>query len=124
MPYIVGATVMIIISVFLLSNSLWWLILVTPVLLAVLAGMIILAVAMVVVRACTPLQTRAQSKAVTGFVDKLERVADVVGTPPFWLLIRIIRDAIRPQENGYIASVAKDSSSVHKDFMALQRLFS
>ena len=68
-------------------------------------------------------QAADSHEAVRGFVDKLQRVADGVGVPPWLLMVRVTRDILWPRETAFVLQMAKDSVTLHKDLFALQKLF-
>jgi hypothetical protein len=123
LPYLIGVVISLGIGGWLIHFSLWWFVLVIPILLALLVGASILIAAGFVVRVFTPEMTLEQTQAVEAYADKLQRVADNVQLPKFILLFRLVRDAFRPNENSFVRQVAHDSTSLKADFTALQKLF-
>ncbi len=104
------------------QHSLWWIleaILISWAVIFAIAAMIIV----VVLRRFTPRQTSRQKKAVQSFADKLQRVSETIGISRFTLLFRIVRDVIHPPEQSYIKQIALDSTTLHTDFMELQKIF-
>lgn len=77
----------------------------------------------VLIQIAIPAMTKVQKNGVKDFVDKLERVAENIQTPPFMILFRIVRDTIRPRDKTFIQSVAEETASLSPDFLALQKLF-
>jgi MFS family permease len=71
-----------------------------------------------------PLATRTQKQNVRSFVDKLEQLADSLQTPAFFILYYVIRDTIRPRQNGFIETVAHDSKTLAPEFSRLLKDFS
>lgn len=115
---------LVILSVMALATlSQWWLLLLIPVvlLLSVAAG--VTAIMWLVVRSVRPAQAKTQHRAVTAFVDKLQRLSDAVQTPKIILLFRVVRDVAAPRENGFIASMTDDTASLKRDFQELRKLF-
>jgi len=104
------------------KDELWWIlqfIFITSIMFFALLTIAVLAI----LRYFTPLQNDGQKKAVTNFVDKLQRVADTLGISNFVLLFRVVRDVIQPQEKTFIEQVTEDSTTLHTDFIKLQKLF-
>ncbi len=122
-PFGMGAVGVTLVLVWLVHFSAWWLVLAVPLWFVMIFGVCLLVVAHMVVRAFRPPLDREQRVAVKGFVDKLQRVAEVVGTPAYWLLIKVVRDILWPRKDGFIAQTATDSLTLHKDFLRVQRFF-
>jgi hypothetical protein len=93
----------------------------------VIAAVILLALAYLlaafVIRALRPSMTKVQKAGVRDYVDKLERVADNLGTPVFIIVFRVVRDIVWTRQPTYIQTVAADSTTLHKDLATLQKLF-
>jgi len=117
------AIVSIVTMIWLLTISAWWLLLAVPVFLLVVVSVILLAVTSVVIQTVAPQQTARQRSEVKRFVDKLQTLSDVIQTPKFILLFRIVKDIVLPSQNGFIQSTSGDTLSLKKDFQALQRSF-
>ena len=115
--------VLVAMMIWLLTISAWWLLLAVPVFLLVIVGIILLAVTSVIIRTVAPQQTTHQRSEVKLFVDKLQTLSDVIQTPKFILLFRIVKDIVLPSKNGFIQSTSGDTLSLKKDFQALQRSF-
>lgn len=104
------------------QHELWWIlqfIFITSIMFFVLLSVVILTI----LRYFTPLQNDSQKQAVGNFVDKLQRVSDTLGISNFALLFRIVRDVVRPQEKTFIEQVTEDSTTLHTDFIKLQKQF-
>jgi NADH:ubiquinone oxidoreductase subunit 6 (subunit J) len=115
---------LLITAVFLLGTlSQWWLLLLIPVVILLCVAFGVFAIVWLVIRTVRPIQTKAQRLAVKAFVDKLQRVSDTVQTPKFILLFRIVRDIAAPRQDGFIGSIADDTTSLKRDFRELQKLF-
>lgn len=109
--------------IWLVSINAWWWLLAAPVFMLLFMGAVIAFVIRILLKIATPKLTKEQSGGVQSFVDKLERVADTVQTPPFVILFRIVRDVMWPREGTFIQSFAQDSTTLEKDFAELQRQF-
>ena len=115
---------LLIIGVLLLTTlSQWWYLLLIPIMILLCVAGGVLAVVWLTIRTIRPIQTRTQHTAVKTFVDKLQRLSDTVQTPKIILLFRIVRDIAAPRKDGYIGSIADDTTSLKRDFSELQRLF-
>lgn len=127
MPMIVIGTIAALaclaLGAWLIAQSAWWWILEAAFIVGTTIFLLLAAVATFAIRRFAPQQTPEQRKAVRAYADKLQRVAENLGISKFMLLFRIVRDIIWPREQTFIKMIANDSSSLHTDFIALQRLF-
>ena len=100
----------------------WWLLFA---LLTIVGSVVIgvLGVVKLIIRSVTPAQSKAQKKQAKAFVDKLQRLSEVAGTPKFVLLFQIVRDIAAPRENGLIASISNDTTSLKREFTELSNTF-
>ena len=100
----------------------WWLLFA---LLIIVGSVVIgvLGVVKLVIRSVTPAQSKAQKKRTKAFVDKLQRLSEVAGTPKLVLLFQIVRDIAAPRENGLIASISTDTTSLKREFIELSNTF-
>lgn len=109
----------------LATLSQWWLLLLIPVVMIVCIAFGVLVISWLVIRTVRPIQTKAQHHtAVKKFVDKLQRLSDVVQIPKVILLFQILRDIAAPRKDGFIGSMTDDTASLKHDFHELQQLFS
>ncbi len=103
-------------------HPLWWIlefVFITSVMFfAILTGVITF-----ILKRFTPVQSESQKESVHAFTDKLQRIADSVGISRFVLLFRIVRDILRPDEQTFIKQLASDSTTLHTDYLKLQKLF-
>lgn len=109
-------------GLWLTSFSAWWWLLFVPI---AIFGSVVIGIAFVVfmlIRYVRPEQTKTQKQAVKEFVDKLQGVADVAGTPKFIILFRVVRSIAAPNKNTYLADLAKNKQ-LAGDFRELQRMF-
>ena len=110
--------------IWLIGMSLWWLLAAIPVFLWTVLGTLLLIIGRIVISLIKPQVSKQQTSAVSEFVDKFERITENIQTPPFIILFRVIRDAVWPRNRTtFIESMAKDSTTLHKDFIELQRKF-
>ena len=118
-------TVLVLILAFLIIQiSAWWWLLALAWFLAFGIVSAVFVTAYLVIQTINPRLSKPQKVAVRSFVDKFERVAEQIGTP--WIIIgfRIARDVIWPgRRQTYIQSVAKDGTSLHKDYLELTKAF-
>jgi len=119
----VSDAILLVVMVWLVSLSAWWLLLAIPVFILVVISVGLLVVARLVIGIVTPQQTSHQKQDVARFVDKLQTLSDIAQTPKPILLFRIVRDVIAPRRNGFIQSASSDTLSLKKDFIDLQRTF-
>ncbi len=121
--YIIVIVVASALIIWLLTISAWWWLLAVPVFLVMLAGLVLLAIARVVIGVVAPQQTKHQKKQVGLFVDKLQRLSEITQTPKFILLFRTVKAAISPGKTSYIQSVVGETTSLKKDYQELLTLF-
>ena len=107
----------------LVTQNAWWWLLESVFVLGTLLFVGLVVLARLAIRLFAPQQNGAQRKAVRSYVDKLQRVSEVIGTPKFLLLFYVVRDVFRPSSDGFIAMTSNDSKTLHSDFLALLRMF-
>ena len=110
-------------AIYLTTLSAWWWLLAVPVIGGSILLVIIAILAGFVVMLLRPSITKMQRSSVADFVDKLERVADGLQTPPFIVLFRVVKDVVRPGKTPFLQSMAQDSTSLKSDYITLQRSF-
>lgn len=122
---IIAACVVVLlgISIWLSTISLWWLILVFIVSIGTVVAIAALTFSWLVIKILAPYQTKQQKKQAKALVDKIQNVAEVTVTPKTVLLFRVIKDLLVPSQSGFISSVSTDSMSLTKDFSALRDSF-
>lgn len=114
----------VVIFVFLLRDSAWWvigLVLTLPlivVMCAVLIGTWVLS------RYLRPRSlTKTETKSIQLFVSRLTELAELPGTPHFLIVFRLVRDAIGRRKNGFLASTIQNSGRLKSDFSKIRRFF-
>lgn len=117
------AVILIGLIVWLVNISAWWWLLGAPVIILMFVSALALLVLRLAIKIVAPRMAQAQRTAIKDFVDKLERVADNVQTPLPFIVVRIVWDAIWVKEQTFIRSMVKDGTTLHSDFIALQKLF-
>ena len=100
----------------------WWWLLFIPITIAACIAIGIASVALLLIRYVRPDQTKEQQRAVKQFVDKLQGVVDIAGTPKFIILFRVVQSIAAPSQSSYLSSVVKNRE-LASDFRELQRLF-
>lgn len=110
-------------TAWLTTFSQWWWLLFALLVIAVSVAFGVLFVVWRVIKSVTPYQSREQRKLVKAFVDKLQRLSETTQTSKFTLLFQIVRDIAAPRENGFIASLSNDTTSLKRDFTALSSTF-
>ncbi|MDN5835493.1 MAG: hypothetical protein L0H36_02555 [bacterium] len=103
--------------------SVWWLLLGFPVIIAVSVALGILFISKQIIRTVSPVKSTEQRQATKQFVDKLQSVSEVFGTPKFMILYNVIRDIAAPRKDGYVATMINNSTSLTSDFKQLSKLF-
>lgn len=126
LPAVIAAGIVIALIVaaglWLTTFSDWWWLLFFPITILVCVVIGIAAVVFFLIRYVRPDQTKVQKRAVGQFVDKLQGVVDVAGTPKFIVLFRVIRSIAAPSKESYLSDIAKNKQ-LAGDFRELQRLF-
>jgi len=120
---IIAAVILLAGSIYLVTLSAWWIILLVLVSLVVLFAAGALTVSWVFIRIVAPMQTKAQKKLTKSFVDKFQRLSEVVATPKFVLFFQVMRDVINPRQDGFVISATGDASSLKNDFIEIRNSF-
>lgn len=121
------ATAVLVISLGLTSwlatfSNWWWLLFA----LLIIVGSVVIGVLVIVklvIRSVTPAQVPRQRTLVKAFVDKLQRLSETAQTPKHILLFQIVRDIAAPRDNGFVATLSHDTSSLRHDFVTLSKTF-
>ncbi len=121
---IIAAVILLAGSIYLVTLSAWWIILLVLVSLVVLFVAGALTVSWVFIRIVAPMQTKAQKKLTKSFVDKFQRLSEVVATPKFVLFFQVMRDVVNPRQDGFVISATGDASSLKNDFIEIRNSFS
>lgn len=115
--------VLVAVSIWLVTVNPWWWLLFIFVIVLLLVVVALLVVAGVLLRFIRPDQTKAQTTAVKSFVDKIQSLSDVAGTPKFVILFRIVRDLITKNKNGYVRRISSETLSMQHDFRDITKSF-
>ena len=115
--------VLIAVSIWLVSMSAWWWVLVIVFIAWILLGAILLTIAGVIITMTRPLQTKAQKKLVKTFVDKLQSVSEVLQTPRYMLLFRLVKTSLNPQRYNIIKNLTEHTIGLQRDLDEIIRSF-
>lgn len=108
--------VLICVSIWLVTMSAWWLFLLVPLVLAFLVFSTVSIIAGLVLRLIRPAVSAEQRKDIKRFVDRLQTLAEAVGTPKFVLLFRLTKDVVFPDKAGFIGELASHTAALKPDF--------
>jgi len=121
--FVVVAIVLLALSIWLVTINAWWTIALVLLSLLIIVVTAALVVGFIVIKRVAPTQSKNQKQQTKNLVDKLLRVAEVTGTPKFILLFNVIKDVVKPSEQGYIASISSDTVTLKRDFITLKDSF-
>ena len=117
-----GAAVLFVLvagSVWLVTESAWWLFLLVPLILIFLVFSTVSIIAGLALRLIQPSVTAQQKKDIKHFVDSLQKLAETIGTPKFVLLFRLTKDVVFPNKTGLVGELASHTTSLKPDFDAI-----
>lgn len=120
---IATAILLVAIAGWLTTVNVWWWILEALILLVTLVGVAVAIAIRIAIQTVDPPQDSVQRQAVRSYVDKLQRVAENLQTPQYVILYRVIRDTVRPKDDGFIGTVSRDSKTLGPEFAALLKHF-
>ncbi len=100
----------------------WWWLLFIPITTLFFVLFAIGFIVLMLVRFVRPTQTKAQQQAVKQFIDKLQGVTEIVGTPKVIILFRVVRSIAAPSKDTYLSDLVKNRE-LAKDFRAIQASF-
>lgn len=103
-------------SIWLTTLNGWWGILFALIIIAVLIVAVILVIVGILVRAIRPRQSKTQTTSIKKFVDTVQSLAEVSGTPKFVILFYIVRDMASKNKNGYVRKISSETLSMQHDF--------
>ena len=109
-------------TLWLTTLSGWWWLLMIPITTLFCIALGVGFVFFMLIRHVRPPQTKAQKQAVKEFVDKMQHIAEIAGTPKFLILVRVVRSIAAPTKDTYLSDILQDRQLVG-DFRALQRSF-
>lgn len=119
----IGLILLIGLSVWLVTLSAWWWLLLVPIIvLATLFGVaaIVIRFALIYLR---PHQTSAQKATVRRFVDSLQKTSEAIQTPKFIILFRLVKDILFPGKSTYINELSDTAQSLRHEFKEVITLF-
>lgn len=104
------------------SESAWWLLLAIPVGVLISVAAVVIAVIGLLINYVRPEQSKSTKKKVKNFVGKLKFASEIVGTPKFILLFRIVRSIAAPSSEKFLENVVS-TKDLKKDFQSIARDF-
>jgi hypothetical protein len=110
-------------SIWLVTLNAWWWILLILVVVLMFIAAALFAIAGVLLRFVRPDQTKMQTTAVKSFVDKIQSLSDVAGTPKVVILFHIVRDLVTKNKNGYVRRISSETLSMQHDFRDITKSF-
>lgn len=117
------SAILLALSIWLTTYSSWWWLLVAAFIIGTSVVVGVLIIIKLVIKSVSPPLSKTQKRQTKTFVDTLQRLSEVSQTPKFILLFQIVRDIAAPRENGFIASISGDTSSLKRDFIKLSDTF-
>lgn len=122
----IGATSALLLglTIWLTTLSSWWLLLLFVLICALCIAISVLTVFWLTIRRVTPKQSPEQRKAVSRFVDNIQKISDIAGTPKIALLFQLVRDIAMPRETGFIGGLTTTTKELRDDLSSLITLFS
>ena len=109
------AVVLIALNIWLVTISPWWWILFAFFIFGTLIATTILIAIGLLIKTVRPLQDKTQSKQVSSFVDKIQSLADIAGTPKIVILFRITKDLVTKKEDSYTRRISSETLSMQHD---------
>ncbi|MBC7564749.1 hypothetical protein H7100_00740 [Candidatus Saccharibacteria bacterium] len=111
----ISAIIVVGLSIWLVTMSAWWWILLILILIAVFISAAILFIIGILIQTVRPHQGTIQKHEVERFVDKIQAIADVAGTPKIVILFRITRDLVSKKEDSYTRRISSETLSMQHD---------
>lgn len=106
----------------LISLSAWWWVLAFPLIIAFSVTSALLVIFFLLIRYVRPQLSTDQSAQVGDFVNKLQRIQELSGTPKFIILFRTIRSIAAPRSEPYLKELF-ETKSLRRDFMTIAKTF-
>lgn len=119
---IIVSAVSIGVLLWLTSLSTWWWLLAIPVSIGVSVAVGLLAVFRLTIRHVRPKENQTQQELVKKFVDKLETASELIGTPKFIILFRVIRSIAAPRSDSFLGDIVS-TKNLKKEFQAISQSF-
>jgi hypothetical protein len=123
LPIFIGTAILLmVLQLWLASLNTWWWLLVIPISIFIGVGLVIGFVFRMLISYVRPAQTPDQRVSVPNFVDKLQFVNEVTGTPKIIVLFRVIRSIAAPSSDSYLKDIV-ETKTLRADFQAITRDF-
>lgn len=106
----------------LISFNAWWWVLAFPLIIAFSVASALLVIFFLLIRYVRPQLSTNQSAQVGDFVNKLQRIQELSGTPKFIILFRTIRSIAAPRSEPYLKELF-ETKDLRRDFMAITKTF-
>lgn len=117
-----GVTLLaLVVAIYMTTLNAWWWVLTIPVIAVVFIELLVWAVIRVAVNRLRPKLSSLQSRDISGFVDKLERVTENTQMPMPFIVFQILQDVLFKRDKTFIQKIAQDSTTLHKDYIRLLR---
>lgn len=120
--FVVAAIVLIALELWLTSLSSWWWLLIIPISIFIGVGLVVGFVFRMLISYVRPVQTKEQVVAVRTFVDKLQLVNEITGTPKPIVLFRVIRSIAAPSSDSYLKDIV-ETKELKREFQSITRQF-
>lgn len=119
---IIAAAVSVGLLLWLTSLSSWWWLLAIPIGIGLSVAAGLLAVFRLTIRHVRPKESQTQRELVQAFVSKLETASELVGTPKFIILFRVIRSIAAPRSDSFLGDIVS-TKHLKKEFQAICQSF-
>jgi ABC-type nickel/cobalt efflux system permease component RcnA len=119
---IIVSAVSIGVLLWLTSLSTWWWLLAIPVSIGVSVAVGLLAVFRLTIRHVRPKENQTQRELVRAFVNKLETASELIGTPKFIILFRVIRSIAAPRSDSFLGDIVS-TKNLKKEFQVISQSF-
>lgn len=123
--YIIGGALLVLIgiSIWLVTISGWWWLLLAPLILLSVLFIFAVTIAGLIIRLLQPQQTKTQRREVRSFVDALQSTSEAIQTPKFILLFRLVKDMLFPGKVSYVNQLSETVKSLQSSFREIIHLF-
>lgn len=101
----------------------WWLLLIPFAVLLVLFLVLRMVLQFIIGKIHTQDLSRVQQQALDEFTDKLERLLEARGTPPFLFVLITLKDLLVHRDITTIRSVISDTTTLKRDYANIEQLF-
>ena len=120
---IIVSVVVIGLTIWLTTINAWWWILAVLVFIVVFLLTVILVATRIVIMLVKPSQTKKQRGMIKQFVDGLQNLSEITQTPKIVLIFRVLSDALRSKDSGFVRETIAHASNLRSDFEAIKRTF-